>query len=290
MTRTTQNPIEVVVPLSDFPWDGDTYLDFSGIAISRTRPDLRQLDRDLAKDEKWSLADASHFLVFEAGDIDPGELVNAFLLSLWLVRATKTHARMRFEINKVQGSHTGSFHRLLGRFGFIERHIHDSLSNEHLRRATRYFMVLKSVIRRRGRLYQSLVLHSAACHSIHWHVAFLCHCAALEGLLTYSRKWGLTNRLAASFACATHRTKSKRDQAYRRFKQSYEIRSDIMHGRIQKKKPQTNLRSLASLEVLCRAAWRPVLASSTLRKALEGADAQREALFTSLQTGYTPPP
>ena len=141
-----------------------------------------------------------------------------------------------------------------------------------------------------GRLSGSLILTLNGRTNRHWQAAFICFSAALEGLLTYDRAPGITRRLATSNACLTKRTVRGRDAAYRAFKHSYNIRSDIAHGRVASmRSPRRNLHELAQVSRLLRILWGRVLSSTHIESELEGSDTRRATFFRNLEPEYSPP-
>lgn len=285
---------QIAIPLSEFPWTGTCFEGFKGISLATVRPALGDLEDQLAPFEKTELFFASHWLTFDwtvGTSPSPQESVNLVLLSLWLTKPTKTHAQFRFKLNRdPESTDHGGLFRSLEQFGWIHGHVRERLTDDDLTRAARYFAVLVPLLKSHGRLHQALVLHAAGCWASQWHVKLICHAAAIEALLTYSTYPKLTRRLATSFACLTRRSTPQRNRAFLRFRDLYDTRSNIMHGRLHNVPQAKKLRHLAALEVVARDIWRTILSSPSIRTALEGSDATRKSLFTSLQTGYTPPP
>ena len=77
----------------DFPWAGQSFAGFPGLDIVDAAPALRQLDDDLAHDEKRDLRAAKHWLTSDwthGTSPSPGETTNLVLLAIWLVKPTAT--------------------------------------------------------------------------------------------------------------------------------------------------------------------------------------------------------
>ena len=292
MTKPTPALLEVYAPLSDFPWRGTNYSGFPGLEISNSRPDLHGLDDSLARDEVKVVKAASHWLIFEwlyGSKPSASETINLLLLALWLTHPTKTQVCFSFRSN-VQHPGTGAFRRLLDRFNWNRLSVRDILTTANLNRAAYYYKQMRPVVERRGRLFHSLMLSMAGCMECQWHAALLCQAAAVETLLSYSKRPGITDRLAKSFACMVHRSNGKRDSAFKSFRALYGVRSDVVHGRLFQVPHRDKLRSLARMELAAKRIWRPILKSPNLQRALEGSDSVREGYFKSREAGYVPPP
>lgn len=285
---------QITVPLYEFAWDGTAFAGFPGLTITSARPELEGLEDHLAASEKSDLFFASHWLIFDwtVGESpSPQEIVNLVLLSLWLTKPTRAHAKFRFELNLDRSSSDhGGFFRSLERFGWVHGHVRNQVTTVDLSRSSRYFTAFLPIVQRRGRLHQALVLHAAGCWASQWHVKLICHAAAIEALLTYATGPHITRRLATSFACLTRRSAGARDSAFRRFRDLYNTRSDIMHGRIHNVPQAHKLRHLAGLEAVARAIWKAVLRSSRITITLEGSDVVRQAFFNARESGFKPPP
>lgn len=285
----------VYAPLSQFAWTGQNFTVAPGIEIKRLqdRPDLRGLDNRLADDEQRELSRVMHWFTFEwtAGDEPlPEEVVSLFLIALWLAQPTKAHAEVRFELCINAGAAPDRCSRLLDRFNWVPGATAHKLTDADLAQAAVLFPTLRDCCVARGRLRNALSLTLAGCMAHGWQVAFICHAAAAEAILTYDTGPGITRRLALAYACLVETSAVDRNRVFIEFRDLYSIRSDIMHGRAHNVAAIDQLPTLARFETVLRTLWRAVLTSPNLTKALEGTDAQREALFRSLQAGYSPPP
>jgi hypothetical protein len=199
---------------------------------------------------------------------------------------------MRFEV-PVQGDPRdgSSFHRVLSRFSFLESRTGEWVSSQDLDSVRSYFGAMLSLGEKQGRLWQALVLTFAACVTPHWQVAFVCHAAAAEGLLTYSRSPGVTSRLAKACACLLRQGLAERNDLYEEFYFLYDTRSDIIHGRRHslEASPDEKIDRLARLEDIMRELWRTFLARPELVEELERDDQSRQQFFATVAAGYSPP-
>ncbi|MFY9328473.1 MAG: hypothetical protein WAO76_10705 [Georgfuchsia sp.] len=281
-------------PLLDFVWEGDTLAFAPELEITRIkRPaELAGMDDWLSAPEWDRASNAAHWLVHEhtAGAVPhAGEVENLVLLSLWLVKPTKTQIAHRFKLGLAEGEGENGMSRLLDRFMWIPGSIDVEFSTSELQSAANLYATLMQACRTRGRLNNALLLTIGGCWAHDWQVSLICHAAAAEALLTYSTGPGITRRLASSFACLMETDSSKRDAAFLEFKALYSIRSDIMHGRTHNVGASDRLPTLVCFQAVLRKLWNVVLSSPALLAVLEDTDAQREVYFTQLQQGYNPP-
>ncbi len=297
--KSTISPqrVSVFAPLSNFPWDGDEFRVPGLLKIVKREAVLQRAEcvkllTNLHKEDQKKLDTASHWLTFEQLSDDKlkeAEKMNIFLLALWLSCPTQTHVRFRFELpNEKDGSL--SIARLLDRFQYNKEEVQDTLNIEHLNQARVYAESMKAIYIVQQRLWSSLVLAFYGCTTIQWQPAVICFSASVEGILTYEEGPGITKRLAKSFACLTQSTKSKRDAAYSAFIHSYNVRGNIMHGRVgNQKNGQKNLKDLAKWSGMLRNLWKIILDSPETITELEKPDADRKQWFMKREDKYQPP-
>ena len=286
---------EVYAPLQDFLWEGDDFELAPNLWIRRFTgpPDISGLHEWIAKDEWDRASGAAHWLIFDWIDgtfPSPAEVTNLMLLSLWLVKPTRSYIAFRFELGRDAAGSEKARRRMLDRFAWVTGAIHADIEDMDLKSASAYYSALVTSCRARARLNDALLLTIAGCWSHAWQVALICHAAAAETLLTYETGRGITGRLAKSYACLTESDSTKRDAAYREFSTLYSARSDIMHGRTHNVVTTDRLPTLIRFQEVLRRLWRVVLTTPSLSAVLEGTDAQRKAHLHALEAGYTPGP
>lgn len=286
---------KLYAPLLDFVWTGDTFAFAPDVDIKRiNKPaELAGMHEWLSAPEWDRASNAAHWLVHEhtEGAVPhAGEIENLFLLSLWLVKPTKTQIAHRFKIGLAAAQGENGMSRLLDRFMWIPGSIDFEFSSSELQAAAKLHTTLAQVCAARGRLNNALLLTIGGCWAHDWQVSLICHAAATEALLTYSTGRGITRRLATSFACLSESDSSKRDAAFLEFKALYSNRSDIMHGRTHNVGASERLPTLVRFQTLLRKLWNVVLSVPALISVVEGTDVQREMYFTQIQQGYNPPP
>lgn len=284
---------EICAPLQDFWWAGDRLELAPGLWIKRRAdvPDLQGWSDRLGDDERTKLSFAEHWLTFgwtEAARRSPAETVNLVLLSLWLVKPTKTHVTFRFKLGPDPATCGAGRARLLDRFQWIRDATGTSFDTSDLQGAATHFQALVGV-NVSGRVNDALRLTLSGCVARQWQVALICFAAAAETLLTYDTGPGLTRRLARVYSRLVESDPARRDAAFDQFRTLYAIRSDIVHGRTGKIAPNDRLPMLASFADMMRTLWRAVIRSAEMIEILESADEQRREYFHALCSGYDPP-
>lgn len=291
----TTHRFEIYAPLQNFHWSGDSLELASGLWVKRFKqmPNLCGLDRWLAEDERRNIQGVTHWLTFEwneGSDVSPTEIVNLFLLSLWLVKPTSTHIGFWFQIDAEPKADYQRCKRLHERFAFLPGEELRKFEEPDLQIAASFYSTLHTLHCARGRLNDALLFTIAGCRSEEWQVALICHSAAAEALLTYRIGHGITRRLSTTYACLIETHNDKRDVAFKEFKQLYSARSDVMHGRTHNVQAADRLTTLEAFQSALRRLWSAVLLSPPLIEALEGNDTQRQTHFQAQQLGYTAPP
>ena len=285
---------DVYAPLQDFYWSGQDQPFGAQLVLKRFNqtPSLSGLEAYVSKPEWDRAVNSDHWLTFQWVDgtkISTAEMINLFLLSLWLVKPTRAQVALRFEIGRDEAAGQKRMSRLLDRFSWIPGSIEPDISDEDVQKASTYYGELEKLCGLRGRLNNAMALTVSGCWSHAWQTALICHAAAAETILTYSTALGLTRRLATSYACIVASDTSARDAAFNEFTNLYSARSDITHGRMHNIPEDGTLPTLSRFANLMRGLWSAVLRSKELMAALELDDAGRRAHFTRAETGYSPP-
>ena len=287
---------EIYAPLQDFCWNGVDFELNPGLRIRHfnQKPNLQGLDAFITEDEKTdAFFYSQHCLTFhwnEGTEPFPAETVNFALVALWLVKRTRSHVALRFELGSKAAAGEKRLSRLFDRFAWMPSATPEEFDDSDLQSASSYYPALRDICCARGRLNDALILTLTGCWSHQWQAALICHAAAAEALLTYSTAPGITRRLANSYACLVETQRASRDAAYGEFRTLYSVRSDIMHGRTHNVPTSERLPFLVRFQDVLRMLWRAVISSPQVISVLEGSDAQREAYFSQLTSGYTPPP
>lgn len=288
------NRCKILVPLEDFEWAGNDYPGFPGLQIRRfdSTPELFGLDEGNLSDNQMSrLAQAGHWLTFAGGGdefLSSSETVNLFLLSLWVVKPTKTRAWVRFEINQDEDMKSvGGTYFMLDQFSWLPETVELTIDDHDLSDAAEFYRRFLEVRRSGRRLHHAAVLTYAGCIQYSWSVSLICFASAAEALLTHDRRPGLTKRLSLAFACLTESDAVARDRAYSEFFGLYDIRSDIVHGRLYKREEFDRLEVLGRFQSALRKLWAAVLLSHLSE--LEGSDDQRRVYIERQQASYEPP-
>lgn len=281
--------LHVWAPIFAFRWKGQEYPLAHGAWIHDLAAAKRHIDSPetkffLSEEERERCHGTKHWLhlIHARGEEpSPRTRMNTFLLGLWLIRPTQAHVGLRLDVAESQ---VRTVHRVLDRFQWIPGQASDEIVDGDLQELAGLLGPMEDIYLAKQRLRNALVLTFRGCVSTDWQSAFVCFAAAAESLLTYSSKPGLTKRLAEAYdALAGRETQPTSGASGIEFARLYSIRSDIVHGRaFGRVDEQQNLGNLRSFSDLLRGLWRVVLASDTIRHALEESDQRRETFFKAL--------
>ena len=284
-----------------FPYQDQTIQKHKILEINQFKdlPKLKGLERELSKAEFDELKSAPYWwLTFE---YDKGKLLDAsditilFLVALWLEVPTKTHAMHLFEFSADKNSEEKTFTRCLDQFQWNRKQVVRDITSENIENAFRNFDLLIPIWKRKKRLSDALIMTVAGCMSYRWQIAYISFASAVETLLTYQERQGITKRLAKSYACLMETSIKRRNAEYRNFRQLYKIRSDIIHGRIRRiaktteHKADKRLALLADFSSLLRNLFGKILVNKSIVSELEKGDNSRKQFFDKIEMGYNPP-
>ena len=245
----------------------------------------------ISRDE-WENATSCRFwLVFEISENDElsdFEIMHLVLLSIWLVKPNRVQAHLRFKIGKNETEGEIGRSRILDRMEWIADEENDEFSEDDMRAASNHFNRFFEIYKSRGRLRNAMVLTLNGCWSYYWQAALISHAAAVEAILTYS-KGRITHRLATAYACLIEKDQSAREKAYNHFRDLYEIRSDVIHGRAYLLENHKSLPALSRFQKMLRVLWSQVLRDSAITLELEKADEGREVFFCGIANDFEPP-
>lgn len=206
------------------------YLSIKPNAYKLSELDVEQY---LARYEIGQISTAPFWVVlndFKPKNLSPAEIMNTLLMAFWIHVPSRIDLKYRF-------GDGGDFARVLSRFEFNKFDQNkEFFSLTDLEKVNEYYRCLIRIKRNGARLFAALSNTFMGCLQYNWKASYLLFAAALEAMLTYSSAPGITNRLSKAFACLMSSKKTDRDRHYRRFYRSYQIRSDLMHGRMRKKR------------------------------------------------------
>lgn len=278
-------PRTVHVPLHDFLIAGDPeQLSLLPDVLLTRRVEPPTLDyRMLGFDERNALTEEVVYWLSvrepRSDGVSAASLANTWIFSLWLVRPTRTAIHHRFD--EFEEPNTSRSTRLITRAGYNHLDLDDRpFEAAELLRASSYLEILNSIgSSTRLGLALSLSVESTWVHR--WSPGLMLTSSAVESLLTYSEKFGISSRLAKTFAAITAPVGS-RDAARARFEVAYRRRSKLVHGRLPSATDNERLEDFAEWSRMLRDIWREVLDRPALLAALQGDDSAREAHFNSL--------
>jgi hypothetical protein len=275
-------------PAFDFSMSQDKFEITPYLHILKYDYPLTKLDESwcLAGYEKEEVKWSSYCFILnekKPKDLTYSEAINTLLLAFWIFSPTKTHCKYEFGPDS-------KFSRLMDRFQYNSKDIHkENYDINDLNIVKKYYSKLIGINRRRGRLLHAYHFTFFGSLTINASVAYALYSSAFEAILTYSEKFGITKRLATSYACLLKKKRKERDVLYRQFLKIYDVRSDIMHGRRKKIKKDYYLVRLKNIIDALRSVWKVILIDNNLIKTLEKGDTFRETFFASNEAGYVPP-
>ncbi len=280
--------LQVWAPLFGFRWAGSEH-QVSPNTWIRPHRAYRGYDETpafkyaVSEEERERCGEVGHWLSFthtRSDRLSTRVKVNSFLLTLWIVRPTRTNVPFRFEVAEPDFR---LFARVVDRFQWVHEQAQEEITDDDLHRLTGLLPALRTVYTTSRRLKTALALTFRACVASEWQSAFVCFASAAEAILTCSSGPGLTSRLAGAYARVVAPGGIQRKAAEENFKRLYAARSDIVHGRVyERQDPTRNIDDLTEFADMIRAVWARILESHELSSALEGDDRQRRALFLKL--------
>lgn len=283
----------VWVPLFDFKAPDRAYELAPGLKICRLReiPDVAGQERYLPQLDQMLLPGVSHWLNYQHSPktgVRIAEISNLVLLALWLVEPTRTHVRARF-VKSLTVEGKNQLQHDWSHFQYVEGAVKDSYTDEQLERVAMLYSVLLAARLKDRRLHDALQLTMNGCVAYQWTVAIVCHVAAFETLLTFSRDGGLMQRLCTAYACLTETDLAARNRAYREAEYVYDCRSEIMHGRMSGIAKDKRLARVRDVQLLLRKLWVRILSDREALAALDEPDAIRYEYLNRVMVGFTAP-
>jgi hypothetical protein len=201
-------------------------------------------------------------------------VLNTLLVAFWIFSPNKVSYKYIFDDDGK------CCYKNFSWFEFNEKDINKSeYTLKELSKIKTHFKMLEFITHTNGRLHTAFLNTLQGCMAFNWKTAFILYSAAIEALLTYKRSYGITNRLSKSYACLVEKDILMREQEYCIFSHLYNIRSDIMHGKVYNKNPDDNLLSLSEFAYILRRLWQTILADLNIINNLEQQDADRESFF-----------
>jgi hypothetical protein len=248
---------DVWAPLIGFEWSGTERTIGDSTAIRQgsrfTGYTASEIARFISADEKDECRETRHWLFFKRtaqSPVSAASHMNAFLLSLWMVRPTPTYVAIRFERTP-----DGEYHavRVLDRFQWIRSQVSPGVFDEDLAQTSVLFPRVLDAYVQPSRLRNALVLAFRGCVSKDWQPAALCFGAALATLSRDSISKPIRDRLGPRNVAAAYRT------AESVLEGSCRVNGD----------PDANLDRLAKLSDVVRTALRSTLTSDDRKRSLQ---------------------
>lgn len=275
-----QSRSEYVAPLFEFPWSGQDIQLGGRLRIGPVDKEaiFTQYQQSLSDLDRQYCSQEDHWLILEhdEGDgLQPSEVMNLFLISLWICKPTRTFLAYRFRTKP-----WGDAVRLLDRFQWVNVPQDVEITDADLQSASTYLQVLREIASS-PRMKAALLLTLQGRMAKQWQVAFICLASAAEALLVYSDvRNQLTERLALAFATLVADSVQEIDGLRGRFKALYKVRSKIVHeGAYRRDDGAENLTDLADFEGLLRRLLEKIFTDQQVQDAIKGDNAARQRLL-----------
>jgi len=259
-------------------------------------PDLKLLskhivDKDINKYKltPYWLSITGNFTHFELE-----EKIIIFQLALWILSPTKTVIPFMTDFEETHIS-------LHQRFKFNPNYINYIFDLKEIIYIKKYYSKLFNISYNYQKVNLAMLFTFDSCLLQNWDAIYVLMVTAFESILYHKAhinkilqnkfKWGITKRLSWAFAILSENNDSKRQIAFREFKYIYNIRSDLVHGKMIKDKYNNgdiNLEESAKCRDMLRKLWQVILDSEEIIEKLSGNDSVRRDYFKEVANGWMP--
>lgn len=281
VAMTTESPSKYAAPLFDFPWRGQDMRIADDLQIGRVDKEaiFTQYRQGLSEVDQQYCRLEDHWLILDhdpSAELKPSEVMNLFLISLWVCKPTRTFLAYRFRTQP-----WGDVVRLLDRFQWVNVPQDLEITDAELQRAAQFLRLLREAVVSSPRMKAALLLTLQGCMAKQWQVAFICLTSAAEVLLVYSNARNrLVERLALAFAVLVADSTQERAGLRERFEVLYKVRSKIVHeGAYRRDDAAQNLTDLAEFESLLRRLLAKILTDQGICDAIKGNNTARQRLL-----------
>lgn len=157
-----------VAPLTDFVWEGGSCKLSDDLQISE-REAVGNVESQLdnfSESDKAVCSLSQRGLVFdrkETEKLKPSELINLFLLALWIAKPSTAFVPYRFSVNNPEESA-----RMLDRFLYVKIPEDNRISNSDLDQASGYLATLRKSTEDSPRANVAILLTLAGCFCLLW--------------------------------------------------------------------------------------------------------------------------
>lgn len=281
VAMTPESPSKYTAPLFDFPWRGQDMRIADDLQIGRVDKEaiFTQYRQGLSEVDQQYCRLEDHWLILDHdpnAELKPSEVMNLFLISLWVCKPTRTFLAYRFRTQP-----WGDVVRLLDRFQWVNVPQDMEITDVELQRAAQFLRLLREAVVSSPRMKAALLLTLQGCMAKQWQVAFVCLTSAAEALLVYSdARNRLVERLALAFAVLVADSPQEMAGLRGRFETLYKVRSKIVHeGAYRRDDTAQNLNDLAEFEGLLRRLLEKILTDQEIRDAIKGNNTARQRLL-----------
>ena len=278
---TSESRLIYTAPLFEFHWSGQDIQIADDLRIGSVNKEaiLNQYRQGLSEVDQQYCRLEDHWLILDhdqSAELKPSEVMNLFLISLWLSKPTRTFLAYRFGTQP-----SGDVVRLLDRFQWVDVTQDLEITDTDLQRASEYLRLLRETVVSSPRMKAALLLTLQGRMAKQWQVAFVCLTSAAEALLVYSdARNRLVKRLGLAYAVLVADSSQEVAGLRDRFRTLYRVRSKIVHeGAYRRDGATQNLKDLAEFEGLLRRLLEKILTDQEICDAIKGNNTARQKLL-----------
>lgn len=258
------------------------------IVLNKELPILEPLRTVLAQRKIDQYEQVSYWLTINNDVNGVKEIINIFQLALWIIRPTELQIHFFHNLSK-KIEHQKGYH-FFSRFTHIPKNIYDKYEYQDFEKLRIYFPAMQKLYEE-NRFHNSISFNYHGCITNSWEAAYIQFSTTFESLLTHNNKWGVKKKLAWAYAILTETQDIKRQKAFNKFREIYQIRSEILHGKSFKDKygkGEINLERLANCRDMLRKLWQVILDTPEMIEKLSLSDGKRRKYFKKVANGWMP--
>ena len=279
---TSESRLTYAAPLFEFHWSGQDIQIADDLRIGGVNKEaiLNQYRQGLSEVDQQYCRLEGHWLILDhdqSAKLKPSEVMNLFLISLWICNPTRTFLAYRFRTQPWDDHAV----RLLDRFQWVNAPQGLEITDADLRGASGHLRLLREAVVSSPRMKAALLLTLQGRMAKQWQVAFVCLTSAAEALLVYSdARNRLVERLGLAYAVLVAGSSQEVAGLRDRFTTLYKVRSKIVHeGAYRRDDATQNLNDLAEFEGLLRRLLEKILTDQEICDAIKGNNSARQKLL-----------
>lgn len=286
--------MKIIVPLAYFTWGGQTFKITDYLSIERKEkgycPEFLDGHEFLSEHDRQKIQSCVYWLIIEdnfpkiaSDDIKSSlsQLINIAATALWIVAPMGATPLFRFKGKDPEWRY---FTQFMDEFRTTRYDSQMNAETSQLEELVILYPKLVDIRQKHERLNSALTFTFRACLEISWSVSFVCYFAALETILHNKMKTPLHGQLSMGAGLVLGETQEEYHEIRKKVLQLYEIRSDILHGKVYTwNDSEQNLQFLGELTKLTRKIWRKVILDEAIFKVFQSELQERTDWLISKQ-------